>query len=145
MKAQGQPPASGQAEATGKGSAGEAPLAEWLVALLGLGLALGSIGFLLFQALIITPGPPDISLEASEPIATQYGYLLPVTVRNDGGETVAGLSIEARLEQGGEALETSQTSLDYVPAHSTQQAGFFFAEDPRDFELVLHIGGYQEP
>lgn len=144
MKAQHQQ-TDGENGGAVKTSGGKAPLAEWLMAMLGVGLVVGVIGFLLYQGLGVKPGLPDIILEAGAPIETQDGYLVTVRVRNEGGETAADLTIEGTLEQDGETVETSQATLDYVPAYSTRQAGFFFAKDPRAFELVLRVGGYQAP
>lgn len=124
---------------------GGAPIAEWLVALFGAALVVGAVAFLLYQALAVKAGPPDIVLEAGAPIAAAQGYLVPVTVRNEGGRTVAGLTITGALEQEGQPLESSDATLDYVPARSARHAGLFFERDPGPLELKLALGGFQEP
>lgn len=124
---------------------GGPPLSEWLVALLGAALTVGAVVFLLYQALVVKLGPPDIVLEADAPFAVAQGYLVPVTVRNEGGSTVADLGITGTLEQAGEAVETSEATLDYVPARSLRRAGLFFQRDPGALELRLTVGGFEAP
>jgi uncharacterized protein (TIGR02588 family) len=118
-------------------SASRSPAAELAMALLGAALVLGTVGFLLYQALFTKAGPPVLLLEATTVVQSEHGFLVHVTVRNEGGQTVAGLEIEGTLSQDGKQVETSRATLDFVPAFSERRVGFFFREDPRAFTLTL--------
>ena len=120
----------------------ETSVAEWLVAALGLVLVIGAVAFLLYQVLAVETKPPDIVLRAGETVKNQQGYLVMITVRNEGGRTVAGLTVEGSLNDGG---EVSEVTIDYVPPHSEREAGLFFNEDPRTSGLSLRATGYQDP
>ena len=135
---------SGPAE-QGKQGGDKTPAAEWFVAGLGLVLVVAAVGFLLYQALAVKGTPPDITLAIEATSEVQQGYLVTVTVHNGGGETVAGLTVEGELKDGEEVLESDTATLDYVPAHSTRRVGFFFQENPADFDLTLRASGYQSP
>ncbi len=121
------------------------PAAEWFVAALGLALVVTVVGFLLYQALAVKVTPPDITFAVEETRKVQQGYLVTITAHNGGGETVADLTVTGELTDGEEVLEGDTATLDYVPAHSTRQVGFYFQENPADHELVLRAGGYQNP
>lgn len=124
---------------------GETPLAEWLVAVVGFLLVAASIAFLLYQALAVEAPPPEMTMMVEETSETGQGFLVVVSVHNKGGKTVSGLTVEGELKSDDGVVETSTTTLDYVAAHSTRQVGFFFSENPNDYELTLRAGGYQSP
>ncbi len=64
---------------------------------------------------------------------------------NNGGSTAEGLTIEGDLRNANAVVETSSTTLEYLPAHSTGEGGLFFSSDPRQHELRLRAKGYEEP
>jgi uncharacterized protein (TIGR02588 family) len=118
---------------------------EWAVALLGLVLVLGSIGFLAYQVVAGDDSPPDVLIRAEAILPVKTGYLVQIRAVNQGGSTAAELRIEGTLRGESGRVEKSETVIDYVPAHSHRKGGLFFAKDPRQFTLQLRAKGYAEP
>jgi uncharacterized protein (TIGR02588 family) len=121
------------------------PLFEWLMAIVGLILVVGSIGYLLYQAVKGDAMPPDISFEVTLISPISNGYLVNFRAMNQGDVTAKGLMVEGQLTDAGQEIETSETSLDYMPSHSEREGGLFFTQDPRQFELQLRAVGYEQP
>jgi uncharacterized protein (TIGR02588 family) len=124
---------------------GYIPVWEWIAGVVGLVLVVGTIGFLLYRAVTGGSSPPEveISVEAITPIRS--GYLVEVSVSNTGEGTAAELTLTGELRDGTEVVETSTVTLDYVPSQSSREAGLYFSEDPREFELSLRAEGYRAP
>jgi uncharacterized protein (TIGR02588 family) len=123
----------------------DAPLWMWGIGMLGLLFVLGSIGFLLYEAAIGDSSPPDVSVVVEEITPTSNGFLVEFRVMNEGGTTAAGLTVEGELRDGAQVLETSDTTIEYVPSHSERQGGLFFTVDPRQYDLRLRALGYEMP
>ena len=49
------------------------------------------------------------------------------------------------LGTDGGTIETSDTTLDYLPGRSEREGGLFFSRDPRGFDLRLRPKGYMKP
>jgi uncharacterized protein (TIGR02588 family) len=118
---------------------------EWTVAAFGLLVVLYTLGFLTYEAVAGDTSSPDPLIRVTSVHKVQGGYLAQVEVSNRGGDTAAGLLIEGTLKRGGQDVETSETTLDYLPGQSLREAGLFFGEDPRRYQLELRALGYQEP
>lgn len=129
----------------GEGEKQETPALEWVVAIIGVLLVAGALGFLLYQAVKGDSSPPSVSVEVLSVTKIQSGYLVKIRATNQGGSTAAGLKVKGALRQGGRDVETSHITLDYLPAHSTGEGGLFFTQDPQRFELLLRAEGYQQP
>lgn len=123
----------------------EAPLWMWGIGLLGLILVLGSIGFALYEAIAGDSSPPDVKVQVEGVIEAQNGFLVEFRVLNEGGRTAAGLTVEGELRDGTDIVETSETTLEYVPSHSERTGGLFFSQDPREYDLQLRAKGYETP
>lgn len=123
----------------------DAPLWMWGIGLLGLVLVLGSIGLALYEAAVGDSSPPDVTVELEEILPVQNGFLVEFRVINEGGTTAAGLTVEGELRNGTEIVETSDTTIEYVPSHSERAGGLFFTLDPRQYDLQLRATGYETP
>ena len=121
------------------------PFWEWIVAYIGLALVLGSIGFMLYQAIAGDPSPPQVVVRTETVRALNHGYLVQIRAINEGGSAAANVSVEGMLTDHNGPVEVSQTTLDYVPARSYRQGGLFFTHDPQRFRLQLRAVGYTEP
>jgi uncharacterized protein (TIGR02588 family) len=122
-----------------------APLWMWGIGSLGFVLVIGSIVFMLYEAGRGDNSPPDVivRMESIEP--TRTGFLVMFRAVNQGGSTAAGLTIQGELRSGTESIETSSTTIEYLPSHSERAGGLFFTLDPRQYELQLRATGYEEP
>ena len=123
----------------------DAPLWMWGIALLGLAMVLGSIGFMLYEAAAGDSSPPDVTVRVDAILSTRNGFLVKFQAVNEGGSTAEGLTVEGELRKGTESVETSNTTLEYVPSHSEREGGLFFTVDPRRYELQLRAKGYEKP
>ncbi|HVE48512.1 MAG TPA: TIGR02588 family protein [Casimicrobiaceae bacterium] len=123
----------------------EPPLAEWIVAAIGFVLVIAAIGFLLYRALAGSNSPPMIAVHQQSVIATPSGYLVEIRVINSGGMTAAEVLVEGELKNGAETIETSEATIDYVPARSEKRGGLYFSADPRRHQLQIKAKGYRHP
>jgi uncharacterized protein (TIGR02588 family) len=123
----------------------DAPPWMWGIALAGLALGLGSIGFMLYEAAAGDSSPPDVTVRVGSILPTRNGFLVEFRAVNEGGSTAEGLTVEGELRSGAESVETSDTTIEYVPAHSAREGGLFFTSDPRRYELRLRAKGYEKP
>ena len=123
----------------------DAPLWIWSIGLLGLVLVLGSIAFMLYEATMGDTSPPDVSVRVEAIESTGTGFLVTFRAVNEGGSTAAGLTIEGTLMNGRESIETSNTTIEYLPSHSEREGGLFFTLDPRQYDLQLRATGYEVP
>jgi uncharacterized protein (TIGR02588 family) len=123
----------------------DAPWWMWGIALLGSALVAGSVAFMLYEAVAGDSSPPDVTLHVDATLQIRNGYLVKFRAVNEGGSTAEGLTIEGVLRNGTDILETSNTVLEYVPAHSERDGGLFFTSDPRQYQLQLRAKGYENP
>ena len=123
----------------------DAPWWMWGIALLGLALVAGSIAFMLYKAVAGDSSPPDITVHVDSILPIRNGYLVKFRALNEGGSTAEGVTIEGAVRNGTEILETSNTVIEYVPAHSEREGGLFFTTDPRQNQLQLRAKGYEDP
>lgn len=128
----------------GQGGATRNSVLEWAVAAVGLAGVLGAVGLLTVQALTTRDRPPNLELRVVNVQDVRGGYLALIEARNRGDEAAAELGVEGTIERGGQPLETSETTFDFVPSGSVREGGLFFTEDPRG-ALTLRSLGYREP
>jgi len=126
------------------GEVTNAPLWVWGIACLGLVFVLGSIVFVVREA-VEGSSPPDVTVHAGTILPIRNGFLVEFLAINEGGSTAEGLTVEGYLRRENEKVETSTTTVDYVPAHSRREGGLFFTADPRQHELRLRATGYEKP
>jgi uncharacterized protein (TIGR02588 family) len=119
--------------------------AEWIVAALSAALVLGVVGFLIYDGVRSPSTPPDVTIEIDSIQQAGPGYLVLFRARNRGHSTAAEVVVEGELEADTGRVETSETTIDYVPAGGQQRAGLFFTRDPRRLRLKLRAHGYREP
>ena len=124
---------------------GDIPAWEWVVGGIGFVFVVASIGFMLYQAFVVDEVAPEIVFETEDIVRSGSSYLVKVQVTNHGELVVSGLVIEGILLEGEEEVESSETTIDYVPAGSQRKAGLFFTRDPQDFDLQLRAKSYVEP
>jgi len=123
----------------------DAPWWMWAIALLGLGLVAGSISFMIYEEAAGDSSPPDIRVDVDSILPTRNGFLVKFRALNEGGSTAEGLTVEGVLRNGADAVEISNTVIEYLPAHSRREGGLFFTSDPRQYHLQLRARGYEDP
>lgn len=128
-----------------QGKLKDAPVWMWGIAVLGLALVLGSIVFMLYEAVAGDSSPPNVTVRLDSVRPTQDGFLIEFRAVNEGGTTAEGLTVEGVLRSGTESVETSSTTIKHVPSHSERAGGLFFKSDPRQYEVQLRAKGYEKP
>lgn len=118
---------------------------EWAIAAVGLALVSVSLSVILYQALWHKETPPEVQVALEAPQPVTGGYIVPFKAINMGSTTAAGLIIKATLKNGSSEIETSETTLDYLPANSSRKGGFFFRQNPAAYQLEAFATAFQEP
>lgn len=128
-----------------KSHASEIPRLEWIVSLLGLALVVLAVTLLLYEAVAGDKSPPDIKLTVQAITPLKNGFLVKVRAFNEGGEPAARIAVKAELLEDAQVAEESETQFEYLPPHSSRDAGVFFKNDPLQGEVRLQALGYEEP
>jgi uncharacterized protein (TIGR02588 family) len=119
---------------------------EWGIAGVGAIAILSLIAFFIYQGIGGEKTPVDVVIQQQPIIPVQGGYLVPIQMTNRGANSAAGLEVEGELtDRAGATIETSDTTIDYLPPHSNTEAGLFFTKDPRQYNLQLRPKGYEVP
>jgi len=121
------------------------PVCEWLAAGTGLILTLTVMGYLIFDGVTAGDGPPELSVVGAPAQAIDSGFIVPMTVRNDGATTAAEVEVLGTLERGGAVIEERRARFAHVPAEGEAMGGLVFETDPRTARLRLAAQGYAEP
>ena len=69
--------------------------------------------------------------------AINQGYLVHLTLRNQGSSVLRGVHVEGRLGDGPRPLERSVGHLEILPPGSSRRIAIFFSQDPRQHPLQL--------
>ena len=123
----------------------EIPRVEWIISGLGLLLVIFAVSVLFYEAVAGDKSPPDVKLTVLVIEPLRNGYLVKLRAENEGGEAAARVQVKAELVKDNETLEESDTQFEYLPPHSSRDAGVFFSSDPRAAEVRLKAHGYEEP
>jgi uncharacterized protein (TIGR02588 family) len=118
---------------------------EWCVAAVGGLLFIAMIGYMAIEGVQTGDGPPQIEIIATRPVHKGDVFIIGFEARNVGDQTAAGVVVRATLSQGGQNVEMSEVTVDYMPSGSMRSGGFFFVHDPSDYELQIRSVGYVEP
>lgn len=129
---------------TGAGDS-ETPPLEWAIACVGLVLVVTALGLLVYKAIWGEASPPQITVRVISIVPMQNGYLVQFDAINHGGSTAEGVVIGGELRRGAEQVESSHTTVDYLPSNSKKSGGLFFVQDPRQFDFQARALGYEEP
>jgi uncharacterized protein (TIGR02588 family) len=123
--------------------AGQVPVVEWLAGLTSLGIVLGCLGTVAWQA-ASSPEPPRIHVSIDGIRAAGGSYYVHVTAHNSGQEAAAEVTVAGRLQtRDGEARST--VTLDYLPGRGRRGAALIFGRDPRAGVLTVAAESYRAP
>lgn len=124
---------------------GGGPVLERLVGALGGVLVVALLVFLIYQAVAVSDGGPDLSATVSGIEHVGGQYVTHVRVENQGGETASGVNLAGTLSVDGTTVEQATTTISYVPLKSSRRAVLVFARDPREAKLSVRAAGYELP
>jgi uncharacterized protein (TIGR02588 family) len=117
---------------------------EWVAAAISAVIVIGVLAVLIRGAAAGETGP-DIVLRVDSVVRGTSGYHVVFTAENRGTRTAAALNIGAELWAGDVMVESSTSTIDYLPGESQRGGGLFFEHDPQTLRLVLRPLGYEEP
>ncbi|MDQ3057827.1 MAG: hypothetical protein M3Q96_08890 [Pseudomonadota bacterium] len=120
------------------------PAWEWVVAAMGASLVACLLAFMGYRAMRGDTQVPDFQIGVQEIQSVNGGYVVALDIRNTGGGA-ANVAIEGTLSDGGNTIESSGVTVDYVPADSRREAGLMFTQDPSRHRLQLRATGYESP
>ena len=117
---------------------------EWAVFGVGLALVLGVLGFLAYDGATTADAPAEFQIELGRAEQRADGFHVPVRVKNSGGETAEGVTVEVLLEAAGRA-ERGEFVLAFLPRGGTREASVTFHTDPAAGRLRARVLGYEKP
>lgn len=134
---------------------------EWMVFAAGLTLLLATTAYLGYQGLVYRQRPAVLTVTLGEPWTPDEHeprrFIVPVTVRNDGGRTAAEVTVEISLVhetvdgsaasngKASEPIERRELTFAFVPHMSTRAGALSFAHRLDRAEMRAQVLGYLEP
>jgi uncharacterized protein (TIGR02588 family) len=117
---------------------------EWAVVAISLVSIALLVGVLVFEGLNET-SPPDPSIELRHGEARQgaLGWIVPVTVTNNGDQAAEAVVMEATATVAGEE-ETSELEVNFLPAGTEVEMAFAFSAAPST-DVTVRLVGYRVP
>jgi uncharacterized protein (TIGR02588 family) len=124
---------------------GGTPFSEWTAATLGLLLFLIALGSSVYRGVWTGDTPPDIVVQITSVIPRRDHYLIQFRAENRGSRAAEGVVIEVRLVGPEGRVETSQTTIEYLPGGSSREGGLFVSVDPKGSQVSVRALGYEKP
>jgi uncharacterized protein (TIGR02588 family) len=118
---------------------------EWAILVTSVALVVALVGYLLVAGLA-SGGPAVIRAEvtaAQAADAPDGGWLVPLTVRNEGGKAAVSIVVEGTATVAGTA-ESSELTVDGLAADSEVELILGFSGQPEG-EVQLRVVGYETP
>jgi len=119
--------------------------AEWVVAAVSTVIVLAMLGYTIYEGVTRDHSPPLISVRADSVVASNNGYVVVFTARNEGGSTAAAVLVRGTVRRDTTTLEESEATIDYVPIRSSAVGALIFTIDPRRYRLELRAIGFDTP
>ncbi|HEY7701083.1 MAG TPA: hypothetical protein VIB02_02140 [Candidatus Limnocylindrales bacterium] len=117
---------------------------EWVVLGVSLGILVLLVGYLAFSGLSGSrPAMPRADVQASGGPGADGGWLVPVTVRNDGHRAAVTVVVEGTATVAG-TDESSEVTVDILAAESEVDIVLGFSGPP-DAGVQLRIVGFEAP
>lgn len=109
---------------------------EWSVFSVSLVVLAFIFGFLGYDALTSEGEQPDISVQLGTVEPHGDYFIVPLTFRNDGGQSVEDVQVDVTLMAGGAELEVSSVTAPALPRQSSRQAWVVFSNDPAGADAI---------
>ncbi len=117
---------------------------EWAVFGLSLALVLFTLSVLGYQIATRSDSPAEIELKTGRPIATERGFLLPVTAENHGDRSAEGVRVEVLIARG-QDTELGEFTIPLLPRGATQTGWLPLQKDPSNARIQTRVAGFQQP
>ena len=118
---------------------------EWAVAVLGVVVVVGLVGYMVWYGAHAESGPPSFRIAHGPAAPAGERYLIAFEVINTSASTAASVHVVGRLELANGVAEERRVAFDYVPDGGRRSGGLFFLNDPREHATTLLVEGYSRP
>lgn len=119
---------------------------EWTVFAFSGAVLIAVFGFLAYHAVRSEGDAADIDIEVGAPQPQDGSFILPLTFRNHGGQSIQDVEVEVNLIEGGMAADTASITIPFLPRQSTREGWVVFTSDPAEAdEIETRIIGYVVP
>jgi uncharacterized protein (TIGR02588 family) len=119
---------------------------EWTVFAASAVLVVATIGYLAYDAATLGDSPPLVSVAIGNATPVPGGFLLPLTVRNDGDRAAEDVLVEVEIERADGGTERAGLAVPFVPRQARSQAWVTVRADPRTARAIhARALGYREP
>lgn len=115
---------------------------EWAASLGAFAVILGLIGFLLFEAMTRSPGPPALRTAVVGVEERGAQTEVKILVENRGGRAADAVSVEGRSTAG---AGIRMATLDHAPPRSKRTVVLVFEAPVDPLDLEVSIVGYTVP
>ena len=118
---------------------------EWVALGVSIAAIVGVVGFLAVDGITDADRPPDprVELHGDEAYETSTGWIVPVTVTNNGDRPAEALVLRAMATVDG-SEEESEVTIDYLPSGTDVEISFGFSTEP-DGEVTVTTVGFRLP
>lgn len=117
---------------------------EWTVFGLSLAMVLLTFSVLGYQIATLSDSPAEIEVKAGRPIATERGFLLPVTAVNLGDRSAEGVLVEVLIMRG-QDTEVGEFTIPLLPRGASQTGWVPLQLDPSNARVQARVAGFQQP
>ena len=121
------------------------PLLEWILGAIGALLFLAAVTYLTIEGSRGADRPAEITFTVEEVLPAGDGFLVRYSAHNQGTQTLAELHLKAEIIAGTTVMDEAQSTLDFLPGHSSRSGGFYLQEDPSRYRLEIRAEGYRKP
>ncbi len=117
---------------------------EWAVIIVSALSIAALVGVLVVEGLNESrPPDPAIEMRQGEARQGELGWIVPVTVTNQGDQAAEAVVIEASAEVDGE-METSELEVNFLPARTDVEVAFAFSAAPAT-AVTFRLVGFRVP
>lgn len=119
---------------------------EWTVFAASALLVAATVAYLSYDAATIGDGSPLVSVTTGLATPAPGGFVLPLTVRNDGDRAADEVRVEVEVEHAAGGTERAEVVVPLLPRGGRGDAHVVFRADPRTARAVTaRATGYREP
>lgn len=122
-------------------SAERIPAVQWVVASLGAGVTLATVGYLVFLSVAGAKTPSDIRVNVDSVYWNGSGWAAAFTARNLGDQTAQQVLVRARAG----SADVGETTLDFLPGHGRRSGGIHLDERSPEAGLRLTAESWTIP
>lgn len=122
----------------------EIPILEWIAGSISLAIVLGTIGFLVVDALRTRSDAPRLTARVTAIRQDLASFVVEVVVENASRTAAADVHVSGTARSPDDRTVVSTARIEHVPGLATRRASLVFGFDPRS-TLEARVIGYSVP